>query len=268
MECNAGRVGDPAMSYEEEGEFLRLEGPEPPAAGTINTMLFIGQELTPGALVRCVVTATEAKTAALQELAVNSRYSPGLATGTGTDQIAVACRLGTGAPLSGAGKHGKLGELIGRTVKAAISQTLALQNQLTPAGQCSARIHLERFGAGKESWVEAICARLDEMQALLLRANFSEIDRDPPTVAAVAALAHLWDKLVWGVLPASCRGEICVSYAAQIAAAVSGKYEKMAQYRRQLALLPGQGEPGDLLNLAAQALAMGFADKWRAGGQA
>ncbi len=32
--------------------------------------------------------ATEAKTAAFQELSVNSRYSDGLAIGTGTDQIA------------------------------------------------------------------------------------------------------------------------------------------------------------------------------------
>ena len=33
--------------------------------------------------VRAVMTATEAKTAALQELALSSRYSDGLATGTG-----------------------------------------------------------------------------------------------------------------------------------------------------------------------------------------
>jgi adenosylcobinamide amidohydrolase len=265
VECNAGRVGDPALSYEKDGEFLRLDGPEPPPAGTINTMLFIGQELASGALVRSIVTATEAKTAVLQELAVNSRYSPGLATGTGTDQIAVACRLGTGSPLSGAGKHSKLGELIGRTVKSAIAQTLALQNKLTPAGQCSARIHLERFGASKDIWLEAVCGQLDEMHARLLRANFREVDRDPPTVAAVAALVHLWDKLAWGVLPASCRPEIGATYAAQVAAAVSGRYERLADYRQRLALLPGQNEPGNLLKLAAAALALGFADKWGAG---
>lgn len=265
VECNAGRVGDPASSYEEEGEFLPLEGPQPPAAGTINTMLFIGQELTPGALVRSVVTATEAKTAALQELNVNSRYSSGLATGTGTDQIAVACRLGAGAPLTGAGKHSKLGELIGRTVKEAVTRTLALQNDLTPAGQRSVRIHLERFGASKQAWPEAICSRLDQTRADLLRANLVEIDRDPPTVAAVAALVHVWDKLAWGVLPASCRPEISATYAAQVAAAVSGGYDKMADYRRRLALLPEQDEPADLLGLAAAALAQGFADKWGAG---
>ena len=131
VECNAGRVGEPASGYEEDGEHQRLDRQETPRAGTINTMLFIGQELTHGALVRSIVTATEAKAAALQELNVNSRYSPGLATGTGTDQIAVACLLG-GVPLSGAGKHSKLGELIGQAVKKSVMVALALQNKLTP----------------------------------------------------------------------------------------------------------------------------------------
>jgi hypothetical protein len=81
----------------------------------------------------------------------------------------------------------------------------------------------------------------------------------------VAALVHLWDKLAWGVLPASCRPEIGATYAAQVAAAASGRYERLADYRQRLALLPGQNEPGNLLKLAAAALALGFADKWGAG---
>ena len=261
VECNAGRIGDPASVYEEDGEYLSLDQ-EPPLAGTINTMVFINQELTPGALVRSIVTATEAKTAALQELNVNSRYSSGLATGTGTDQVAIACRLGDAAPLGGAGKHCKLGELIGRNVKKAITQALALQNQLTPAGQCSARIHLERFGASQERMLTGICRYLDEKEAALLKENFTEIDRDPPTVAAMAALVHLWDKLTWGVLPESCRPEIMGSYGAQLAAAVSGKYERLSWYRNELAPLPGADSADDLLDLACKSMVLGFSDKW------
>lgn len=261
VECNAGRIGDPASVYEEDGNYISLEN-DAPLAGTINTMLFISQELTPGALVRCIMTATEAKTAALQELNVNSRYSSGLATGTGTDQIAVACMLGDGAPLGGAGKHCKLGELIGRCVKKAVMQSLALQNKLTPAGQCSTRIHLERFGADKGRMLSGICGHLDQKKAALLSQNFVEIERDPPTVAAAAALAHLWDKLVWGVLPTSCRPEIFGSYGAQLAAAVSGDYDRLSWYRKELATLPATGSPDDLLALACKAIALGFADKW------
>ena len=98
VETNAGRVGDPASVFETDTGHEKLDAPQPPAHGTINTMVCINKELTKGAMVRVVMTATEAKTAALQELAVNSRYSDGLATGTGTDQIAVASKLNTGKP--------------------------------------------------------------------------------------------------------------------------------------------------------------------------
>ncbi len=120
VETNAGRAGDPASVYEVNGAFEKVGAHDPVMHGTINTLLFISQELTPGAMVRTVITATEAKTAALQELAVNSRYSDHLATGTGTDQIGVAARLHTGLPLTGAGKHCVLGELIGTTVHDAV----------------------------------------------------------------------------------------------------------------------------------------------------
>ena len=147
VEGNAGRAGDPAAVVETADGFEKL----PPAArgpgpGTINSMVLINKPLIAGAMARTIMTATEAKSAALQELVVNSRYSDGLATGTGTDQIAVAAMQTDEPPLTSAGKHAKLGELIGLAVKAAVKQTLANQNNLTPAGQCSAKIHLQRFG--------------------------------------------------------------------------------------------------------------------------
>ena len=79
-------------------------------------IIFINRELTPAALTDCVMTATEAKAAALQELGINSRYSDSPATGTGTDQILVASQLGTSPPLGYARKHTKLGELIGKNL--------------------------------------------------------------------------------------------------------------------------------------------------------
>jgi len=264
VEGNAGRVGDPASVAEIEGGFEKL----PPATvvpgpGTINTLLFISRPLIPGALVRCIMTATEAKTAVLQELAVNSRYSDGLATGTGTDQIAAAAMEDNGPPLTSAGKHAKLGELIGLAVHEAITGTLARQNNLTPAGQCSAKIHLERFGLTRASMQEMICRHLETDQAELLRANFNAIERDPVTVAAVAAMAHLQDKMTWGVLPAACWSEVMSSFAAQAACAVSGKYDRMERCRQALAPTRMDAGPKGLIDLACRALALGFAEKWQ-----
>ncbi len=267
VEGNAGRAGDPASVAEIEGGFEKLPpATAMPGPGTINTMIFISKPLIPGALVRSVMTATEAKTAVLQELAVNSRYSDRLATGTGTDQIGVAA-LETGeTPLTSAGKHAKLGELIGRTVYTAIKGTLALQNHLTPAGQRSVKIHLERFGVDHAALLAGICAHLDPELAELLQANSRAIGRDPLTVAAVAALVHLKDKMTWGVLPESLWGEIAAHYGAQVACAVSGDYGRMARYRDELAAFSPNwrriGNP-DFIALVCRAMAMGFADKWR-----
>ena len=267
VETNAGRIGDPAPVYEIDGRFESIDGSRPVEHGTINIMLFINRELTDGALVRSVMTATEAKTAALAELAVNSRYSDGLATGTGTDQIAVACLLGTGLPLTGAGKHTKLGEMIGRVTARAVKQTLVRQNGLTPDRQCSVRKHLERFGleigeAGKRRMKEKIMSLLPEDRAGVLAENFDVIDRDPLTAAAVAALVHVRDKIVWGIFPENCLAEIMTTQGALAAAAASGKYERLNFYREKLAEKSPPIKAGPFLDYVLEALAMGFNEKW------
>ncbi|OPY93410.1 MAG: Adenosylcobinamide amidohydrolase [Syntrophaceae bacterium PtaU1.Bin231] len=270
VEGNAGRAGDPASVYEYNGTYERISGEEPVLHGTINTMVFINRELTLGALVRTVMTATEAKTAVLQELAVNSRYSNRLATGTGTDQIGVASRLATGIPLRSAGKHSVLGELIGKVVHDAIHETLGLQNALTPEGQRSSIRHIERFGASRDGVIESVAARLDKRKAALLAGNFTGIERDPLVVAAVAALVHVRDKVAWGILPRSCVPELWATYGAQVAAAVSGDYASLPAYRDRLAERHYGVDDQDFLRLVEHAVAMGFQDKWpdeRTGGQ-
>lgn len=58
--------------------------------GTINTMIVIDGELSQSAMVNAVITATEAKTAALQKLGIIERANGESATGTTTDAIAIA----------------------------------------------------------------------------------------------------------------------------------------------------------------------------------
>src|SRR5204862_2252686 len=65
--------------------------------------------MTAPALARAVVTMTEAKSAALQRLAVPSCYSADLATGTGTDQFCVAAPMAGERPLTSASPHVRAG---------------------------------------------------------------------------------------------------------------------------------------------------------------
>ena len=82
------------------------------------------------------------------------------------------------------------------------------------------------------------------------------------TVAAVAALVHLRDKFVWGILPASCMPEILSSYGAQIAAAVSGKHDRIPMYRKKLSDGKKSIDNELFLSLIYKSFALGFGDKW------
>jgi adenosylcobinamide amidohydrolase len=264
VEANAGRAGDPASVFETPDGFETVPPSDTvPGPGTINTMILINKPLIAGAMARVIMTATEAKSAALQELAVNSRYSEGLATGTGTDQIAVAALQTDEPPLTSAGKHAKLGELIGRAVWAAVKQALANQNSLTPAGQCSAKIHLERFGLNRIAMQNLICRHLSASQAILLRDNFTVVERDPVTVAAVAAMVHLKDKFAWGIFPTTCWSEVMGAFAAQVACTVCGDYGSLAGYRKSLAPTGTDTSNAAFVDLVCRALAVGFGDKWK-----
>jgi hypothetical protein len=122
--------------------------------------------------------------------------------------------------------------------------------------------HLERFGAGHDSMRASVAARLGEGKGALLAANFTVIERDPLVVAAVAALVHVRDKVAWGILPGSCVPELWATYGAQIAAAVSGIYDRLPAYRAALATAGCTSFDCDLLSLVEQAFALGFQDKW------
>lgn len=265
VEGNAARAGDPASYYEYDALFHRIGDIGPEKQGTINIMLAVNTPLTDGALVRAVMTATEAKAALLQELSVPSRQSPSIATGTGTDQIAVMAPADGATPLGSAGHHSKLGELIARAVGRAIRDTLVWQNGLSPNRQCSCGQLLERFGAG----TEALAARMAELLpdgelAALAGRNRHALDRDPPSVAATSALIHLYDQVCWQVIPQTCWPEIATQQAALLAATVSGRFDHLAGYRDALAARTGTFTPEALVSLAATALALGFADKWQA----
>lgn len=123
-------------------------------------------------------------------------------------------------------------------------------------------IHLERFGATKERLREDVSARLNGSDSTLFRANFTCVERDPLVVAAVAALAHLRDKVVWGIIPESCVPELAAAYGAQIAYAVSGDTTRLPAYRQSLAAECYSFANGDLIRLAAHAMALGFQEKW------
>ncbi|PIE61457.1 MAG: adenosylcobinamide amidohydrolase [Desulfobacterales bacterium] len=98
--------------------------------GTINILILTNMKLSARAMTRAIITATEAKSAALQDLDIRSAYTgkTNLATGTGTDNILVV--QGTGPPIDNTGGHSKMGELIAKAVNAGVRSAIKRQNGL------------------------------------------------------------------------------------------------------------------------------------------
>jgi len=99
--------------------------------GTINIILLSNMKLTQRAMTRAIISATEAKTAALMDLDIRSCDSSLLhgATGTGTDNIIVV--QGTGIEIDNSGAHSKLGELIAKAVYQGVQEAIRKQNKIT-----------------------------------------------------------------------------------------------------------------------------------------
>ncbi|MAT52432.1 MAG: hypothetical protein CMK32_14745 [Porticoccaceae bacterium] len=113
--ANARRVGDRA-------EYRHLLDPVP-SVGTINLAVISDLSLTPCVMVEALMVVTEAKAAVLEEQGTRSPVSGALATGTGTDALAIFGRDGGPTPRY-AGKHTLLGETLGRLACSAIADSV------------------------------------------------------------------------------------------------------------------------------------------------
>jgi adenosylcobinamide amidohydrolase len=111
---NLRRTGDRA-------EHRLIECAAPPA-GTINIQCLTSACLTPAALAEALMIMTEAKTAVLHALDLRSPVSGALATGTGTDALAMASDP-VGPPVRYCGKHVLFGEMLGTLVMQAVESS-------------------------------------------------------------------------------------------------------------------------------------------------
>ena len=193
IETNGGRAGDPADYYK----------PMPkPKYGTINIMLLLDCEMPEGTMARALVTCTEAKTAAIQELLEGSKYSNGIATGSGTDQTIVIANSESELYMEGAGKHSKLGELIGKTVKNAVKKALAKQSGLTPAKQHDVFRRLKRFDikAG-DMWQSYSAKDVAVVKPEYLLAA-EKLAKEDIMLVYTSLYAHLLDQHLWELISA------------------------------------------------------------------
>jgi adenosylcobinamide amidohydrolase len=253
VETNAVCAGDPASSRE------LSEGVVSVPVGTINTILLSNMPLSPGALARTVITMAEAKSAALQRLAVPSCYSSDLATGTGTDQYCIAAPLEGARTLKYANPHMKFGEIVGLAVRDATLEALRWQNGLEASYTRGLFHALGRYGIKENTIYDRLAPLLDAGSLDLLRKNNKSVFYEPLVGAAAHATASVLDRARFGTLPPSSLKDAIVQQAASLAASLAAKPDHWPRFRAALHAATVK-EPAELV---LHAIALGWSEKWR-----
>lgn len=264
---NATRAGDPAGWHEHRDGSRPVDrsarapsAPPESGSGTIVTLVFINQPCTPACLVRAATLITEGKSAAVLDLRMPSLQSSGLATGTGTDQLAIAAPLARDDEWERhwAGSHNTLGELVGRATHESVTRCLLLQNGVCPELRRSLVAALGRHGCDEPTLRAVAGAELEAADAHCFEQNLLAIVHDPMSAAAAYGMAEILDLSRSGVLHAEVAREAILNQAALLAAAVAVRPESLSDFRR--ALQPYHDLPPG--RLAALAVIRGFARKW------
>ncbi len=191
---NAGNTCDHAESA---GEKIQAEVTD---AGTINVIVIIDGNPTEACLVSSIITATEAKTAALLELDIRSRYSGEPATGTITDAVVCAC-TGSGEQILFGGPASKLGQLVSSCTRQAVKEAVLKGPECSPT-----RSLLDRLVARHLS-IEKMALELSKINTLnmgkeQLTATISAIvDNHPLSAVTLLAAVKLDEDVESGLLP-------------------------------------------------------------------
>lgn len=206
IDKNGSAAGEDAHWHENNGVWFATDGDESEShvkPGTINILLFISADLTDGALTRAAVTATEAKTSVIQELSLPSMYSQSIATGSGTDGIIIICDMDSPLVLTEAGKHTKLGELIGKTVKKAVREALFRQTGAGPENQSNVFARIGRFGVKKEGVLQTVIQNNKQLCSYNNQETHDMLDKwaqKPENVTWAILTAKLMDEYANGMI--------------------------------------------------------------------
>lgn len=205
---NAVSAGDIASYYEINADYrYDLEEDEsngqnnnqnPNKPGTINTILLINTKLDESSLLLAEMIAVEAKAVALRDLMVSSNYSDEIATGTGTDGIAIFSNMESENFTDNVSKHAKIGELIGKVVIDSIKEALAKLQWLTPTYQLNALVRLDRFQYNLDDFYNNYLPKHmkmeDEDDKREFIASLISISKNPELVSYVSLIIHLLDQ--------------------------------------------------------------------------
>ncbi|MBU1340166.1 MAG: adenosylcobinamide amidohydrolase [Proteobacteria bacterium] len=169
--------------------------------GTINIILMTTMHLSKRAMARAIIAATEAKTAALEDMDIRSTYTPLIhgATGTGTDNVIVV--QGEGLPIDNAGGHSKMGELVGKAVYDGVKNAVLNQNHITAGRHIFQRLKERKISVfDLTSGVTCDCMNLASIPKHKFAAQVEHLLLDPGVAGFLEASLALSDAYEKGLV--------------------------------------------------------------------
>lgn len=164
--------------------------------GTINIIVLIDGNPTESCMVASLITVTEAKSAALRDFDVRSRYTGDSATGSITDSVTVAS-TSHGKTIGYSGPASKLGKLVGYCTRKAVTEALIKQE---PIWAC--RTVLDRLKE-RHLPLEKLAAELSKIDGLAVdeKALAEILKNKPLALAYLLTAAKLDDDAKKNLLP-------------------------------------------------------------------
>ncbi len=192
----ADNEGNTCNFSESAGEPIALTHIE----GTINILVVVDGNPTEGCLVGLIITATEAKTAALRELDIRSRFTGDEATGTVTDAIVVA-ETNRGAPIIYGGPASPLGQLVGYCTRKAVKAAVMKANECMPCRSLFVRLK-ERHLSVEKMAAELAKAKSLGLNEKTLTDSLTKLLRTNPFFAStVLAAVKMDEDIANGLVP-------------------------------------------------------------------
>lgn len=171
--------------------------------GEIVLIVLMDSDMPDSTLARAGITATEAITAAVQDLGLAYGGEP--ASGSVRQTIVTVRSKESGMFLRGAGKHTKLGELIGRSTIEAVKASSS-ENGLTIANRASLMEMMNGYGYDQDR-LHTLSGSEDYSLFLV---KVLDKDSDPRAVATVSAALHIYNESRWGLVDNGTATEVVI----------------------------------------------------------
>jgi adenosylcobinamide amidohydrolase len=164
--------------------------------GTINVIVLIDGNPSDSCLVATLLTATEAKTAALKDLDIRSWYTGDAATGTITDSVVVASN-NRGPIIDYGGPASKLGKLVGYCTRKAVKEAVFKQDGCLPSRSIADRLRERHLS------IEKLTSELRKVADLGVDAKALEeiLVGEPLFASVLLAAAKMDEDVEKGLVP-------------------------------------------------------------------